>query len=373
MHWAYPDWIWLSILAAGIALLVDIGIVRRRRALQRLAIDHAMKPLLLVSRSAQSLKTGLLAVAAALLALAAVGPQWGRAEAQTQAARGRDVMFVLDVSRSMLAEDVEPSRLERARADMRELAASLHERGGFRVGLIAFADHASILCPLTFDYRAFDEELRNVSLESLRSRGDPGGDRGTQIGTALRRVTRAVDKDQAAYTDVLLFSDGDDMEVDTSAATDELVQLGVRVHAVGLGDPNQGALIPVRDTSGRRSYLRHKGGLVRTRLDEQVLREITRRTGGEYVAERTGSVDLERIFGAVLAAGPTRELPGVGQAQVWVHRYHWFVLPAVLLLLVEIGLGDVGRKTAVAIAQPSYFHWVRRRQKTGPSKVPAMN
>jgi Ca-activated chloride channel family protein len=371
MHWAYPEWIWLSALAAGIAVLVDVGLVRRRRALQRLAIAPAMKPMLLVSRLAQSLKTGLLAVAAALLALAAVGPQWGRAEAQTQPATGRDVLFVLDVSRSMLAEDVQPSRLERARADLRELAASLQERGGYRVGLIAFADHASILCPLTFDYRAFDEELRNVSLESLRMRGDGGGERGTQIGTALRRVTRSIDKEQAVYTDVVLFSDGDDMEADTFGAADTLAELGVRVHAVGLGDPNQGSLIPVKDAVGQRSYLKHQGELVRTRLEEKVLREITRRTGGEYVAERTAYVDLDRVFAALLAEEPSRELQAAGQTQVWVHRYHWFVLPAVLLLLVEMTLGDARKKTPSAIEKPSYFQWVRRGRRTSTSEVPA--
>src|SRR5262249_23707271 len=200
MHLAYPEWIWLSVLAAAAVVLMDVGLLRKRRALARLAVATASGPLLLVSRSAQAVKTVLFAVAAALLAVAAVGPQWGRAEQPTQPATGRDVLFVLDVSRSMLAEDVQPSRLERARADLRDVAAALEKQGGYRVGLIAFADHASVLCPLTFDYRAFDEELRNVSLQSLRLRGDAGGDQGTEIGTALRRVARAIEKDQAAYT-----------------------------------------------------------------------------------------------------------------------------------------------------------------------------
>lgn len=373
MHWAYPQWVWLSVLAAGIVVLVDIGLTRKRRALQRLAVEPAMKPLLLVSRSAQALKTGLLAVAAALLAIAAVGPQWGRVEAQTQPAMGRDVLFVLDVSRSMLAEDVQPNRLERARADLRDLTASLQESGGYRVGLIAFADHASILCPLTFDFRAFDEELRSVSLESLRLRGNAGGEAGTQIGTALRRATRAIAKDQAAYTDVVVFSDGDDMESDTLTAADELAKLGVRVHTVGLGDPGQGALIPLRDASGQRSYLKYRGELVRTRLEEKALREIARRTGGEYIPERTGFVDLDRAFGALLAEQPARELLTAGQSQVWVHRYHWFLLPAIGLLLIELMLGDGRKKALGGNDKPSYFGWVRhhRRQTSATDKLAA--
>jgi Ca-activated chloride channel family protein len=363
MHWAYPEWIWLILLAAGLVVLVDIGRLRRRRALQRLALVPTMKPLLLVSKRAQALKTVLLAIAAALLAIAAIGPQWGCVEAQTQPATGRDVLFVLDVSRSMLAEDVQPNRLERARADMRDLAASLRERGGYRVGLIAFADRASILCPLTFDYRAFDEELRSVALESLRLRGDEPGEQGTQIGTALRRVARAINKVQAAYTDVVLFSDGDDMDADTLATADKLVELGVPVHAVGLGDPSHGALIPIKDAAGQRSYLKYRGELVHTRLEEKVLREIARRTGGEYIAERTGLVEPDLALGVLFAERPSRELHITGQSQVWAHRYQWFVLPAVLLLLIELILGEGRRRAPSEIDRARYFRWVRRKQR----------
>jgi Ca-activated chloride channel family protein len=371
MHWAYPEFLWLSLLAAGMAVLVDIGKVRKRRALQRLAVPRAIKPLLLVSRSAQSLKTALLAVAAALLAIAVVGPQWGHAEEETRPATGRDVLFILDVSRSMLAEDVQPSRLERSRADMRDLAASLESRGGYRVGLIAFADHASVLCPLTFDYRAFDEELRSVTLDSLRLRGDAAGEQGTQIGTALRRVARTIDKDQAAFNDVILFSDGDDMEQETLTAADDLAKLGVRVHPVGLGDPGQGALIPVKDAGGQRGYLKYRGELVRTRLEEKVLREIARRTGGEYVAQRTGYVDLDRVFGALLVDQPARELHTGGQSQVWVHRYQWFLLPAVILLLVEMMLAEARRQIApTSVGIPSYFQWARRKSRVKEETAP---
>jgi Ca-activated chloride channel family protein len=362
MHLAYPEWIWLSLLAAGLAVLVDIGRVRKRRALQRLALAPAMKPLLLVSRSAQALKTTLFAAAAALLAIAAVGPQWGRVEAETLPTTGRDVLFILDVSRSMLAEDVQPSRLERARADLRDLVVSLEQQGGYRVGLIAFADHASILCPLTFDYRAFDEELRNASLEGLRLRSNTGGDQGTQIGTALRRAARSIDKEQAVYTDVVLLSDGDDMEPDTMEAADQLAKLGVRVHTVGFGNPTRGALIPIKDEAGGRSYLKYRGELVHTRLEEKVLRAIAQRTGGEYIPQRTGTVELDRVFGAILADKPTRELQTAGQNQIWVHRYQLFLLPAILLLAAEMMLGDGRKKAPDSIGKPSYFRWVRRKR-----------
>jgi Ca-activated chloride channel family protein len=371
MHWAYPQWIWLSVLAAAICLLVDLARVRKRRALQRLAVPPAVQPLLLVSGYRRAWKTGLLAVAAALLAVAALGPQWGRAEEETQPASGRDVMIVLDVSRSMLAEDAKPNRLARARADVRDLTTYLEQQGGYRIGLIAFADHASVLCPLTFDYRAFDEELGRVSLESLRLRGDSGSADGTQIGDALRRVGAAIDKDQAAFTDVVMISDGDDMEPDTMSAADELAKLGIRVHTVGVGDPNEGSLIPIDSPKGARNYLKYRGELVRTRLEEKVLREIARRTGGQYFAERTGYVQLDRVFGALLAQQPSRELRTGGQSQVWVHRYEWFLLPAILLLLVEMMLGDRGTQPSSAVYKPSYWTRVRRTRGLATSDVGA--
>jgi Ca-activated chloride channel family protein len=359
MHWAYPQFVWLSVLAAGIAVLVDVGRVRRQRAMRLLA----MKTTLLVSRRARSLKTALLAAAAALLAVAAVGPQWGWAEAETRAATGRDVLFVLDVSRSMLAEDVQPSRLERARAEIRDLAASLASKGGYRVGLIAFADRASVLCPLTFDHSAFDEELRNISLQRLRMRGDAAGEHGTQIGTALRRAARMLDKDQAEFTDVFLFSDGDDMEQETLGAADDLAKLGVRVHPVGLGDPNVGSLIPLKGSGSHEGYLKYRGEPVRTRLEENVLREIARRTSGEYVPLRTGQTDLGTIFSTILAHRPARALDAAGTSRVWVHRYQWFLLPAVLLLLAEMMVGEGPKSRGQAVVEKvNYFQWARRKR-----------
>jgi Ca-activated chloride channel family protein len=361
MHWAYPNWVWLSVVAAGIAILMDVGRIRRRRALERLAIPPAVNPLVMVSRVRQGVKTALLAVAAALLAVVAVGPQWGKAEEQTQAASGRDVLFVLDVIRSMLAEDAKPNRLARARADIQDLATYLEQQGGYRVGLIAFADHASVLCPLTFDYRAFEEELGRVSLESLRSHYSSGSGDGTQIGDALRRATSAIDKEQAAFTDVVLLSDGDDMEPDTVSAADGLAKLGVRVHTVGIGNPNEGSLIPIQEI-GRQSYLKYRGEPVRTKLEEKVLQEIAKRTKGQYIPERTGYVPLDQAFGAIFADQPSRELQTAGQSQVWIHRYEWFLLPAILLLVAEMMVGEQRPNATPQVGKPAYFGWVKRKQ-----------
>src|SRR5262249_34115368 len=149
---------------------------------------------------------------------------------------------------------------------------------------VAFADRAYTLCPLTFDYRYFQEELARGSLASLRARESGNAESGTQIGAALYRVAQPLDNQAAAYTDVLLVSDGSDMDADTLAPADALAKLGVPVHAVGVGNPAEGALSPVKGRDGLRTYLRFQGEMVRTKLEEDVLRQVARRTHGRYVA-----------------------------------------------------------------------------------------
>lgn len=372
MHYAYPQLVPAALLAAGaLAGLVALAWLRRRRALRRLAEAPTSGPLLLVNRRRQALKAALFLAAAALIAFALVGPQLGQVidEPAAGPSHGRDVLIVLDVSRSMLAEDVAPSRLARARADVRDLAASLERRGSYRVGLIAFADRAALLCPLTTDFRCFDEELSRASLETLRLRGD-AGDEGTAIGLALHRAAVAVNKQAAAYTDVLLLSDGGDMEEDTLAAADELKSLGVPVHALGLGDPDQGALIPTVGRDGRRGYFEYKGEAVRTKLEEDVLRGITERTGGEYVAVRTGFVELDRWYGTMVAGKVVRELQSTGRSPTFIHRFQFALLPAVLLLLLEALLPD-GRAAPAVPGGTGYFTWLGLRRRRAPFAVPA--
>jgi Ca-activated chloride channel family protein len=366
MHYAYPLLTPASALVAGtIVGLLALAWLRRRRALRRLAEQPTAEPLLLVSRSRQAVKAGLFLAAAGLLAFALLGPQWGRVveERAPSSSPGRDVLVVLDVSRSMLAEDVAPSRLGRAKADIRDLAAALEQQGGYRIGLIAFADRASLLCPLTTDFHCFERELARASLETLRLHGDTGAEAGTAIGLALHRASQAIPKQMAPYTEVLLISDGGDMEEDTLAAADELRELGVPVHAVGLGDATHGALIPITGPDGRRSYLEYQGEQVRTRLEEPVLRSITERTGGQYVAVGTGFVELDHWFGALVASKAVRELQASGRGPIWIHRFQLFLLPAVLLLLAETLLRDA--RTAVGPPRATgYFTWLGLRRRS---------
>jgi Ca-activated chloride channel family protein len=378
MHYAYPNLIWLSILAAGGAGLAFYALWRKRQALRRLAGRVGAGTGLLVNRPIQAVKAGLVAGAALLLALVLLGPQWGRSATPTRPARGRDVLVIFDVSNSMLAEDMDPgrlandkgvdvppSRLNAAKADIRRLAAALEKKGGYRIGLIAFADRAVLLCPFTFDFRCFEEEVGQVSLDAIRVRGAPTGAEGTDIATALRRARELIDKQQTSYTDVFLFSDGGDMEPNTLDAADGLAEAGVAVHAVGLGDAVREAPIPVKAAGGLRTFLKdEQGETVGTRLEEDVLRKIAQRTHGRYLAVGTGALDVDRTLGDLLASKPTRELKKGGQGSVYIHRFQWFLAPALALLLLEMMLRDGRRKRTASVAEARYFPWRRKRKET---------
>jgi Ca-activated chloride channel family protein len=371
MHFAYDQQAWLLGFAAALALFAAVALWRRYRALRRLADAEATRPLLLARRWVVPFKTLLLVASATLLGIALLGPQWGYVPSEAPPARGRDLLILLDVSRSMLAEDVAPNRLARARADVRDLVASLEEAGGYRVGLIAFADRAALLCPLTTDYRCFEEELARASLETLRLRGDVGLEGGTQIAAALLRAGQAIDKQNAPYTDVLLISDGGDMAHETLAAADDLRKAGIVVHALGLGDRSQGALIPVVGADGRRTFLRYQGELVRVRLEEPILQAVAQKTGGRYLAAGTGYLPLDRAFREMVADKESRELAASVTPPVGIHRYQAFLALALALLLLETMLGN-GRRTVSGVPRrPRYFGWVRRRQQAATTPAGA--
>jgi Ca-activated chloride channel family protein len=274
------------------------------------------------------------------------------------------VLILLDVSRSMLAEDVAPNRLERAKADLRDLAARLEREGGYRIGLIAFAERAAVLCPLTSDYRCFEEELAAASLETLRLRGHANWGDGTQISTALDRAGQAIDDANAAYTDLLLISDGDDMARQTLAAADVLARRGIVVHTLGLGDPEHGSLIPVRDRFGRSTFLRYQNEPVYTRLQEPILRAIAEHTSGRYFEVGTGFLELDREFGDLVIDKEGLERQTAGKQRHGIHRFQWFVAPALALLLLNGLLGDARRPGKTMPYRPTYFRWVRRRPQT---------
>jgi Ca-activated chloride channel family protein len=261
-----------------------------------------------------------------LLLLALAGPRWGTGEDRAVAV-GRDLIIVLDVSRSMQAEDMadpqQRTRWQAARQATLELLETVQQRGGHRIGIVLFAARPTLLAPLTTDY----DFLRSLLLEldgeypPVEVRPAPQDTvSGTRIGRALAAAVQTHDSRYPGYQDILLLSDGDD------PGEDEEWREGIRVaraanipvHTVGLGDPHTPATLVLGGT------------FVQTRLHESILRTIAEETGGYYIPAQRQHPHLGDFFRQYLEPLPSRvvtdeELPVLSE------RYHWCLLPALAL------------------------------------------
>lgn len=220
--------------------------------------------------------------------LALMRPQTPGLAAQSSGRVQADVMVVLDLSKSMLAEDAAPNRLERAKSEIIELSTQL---SGYRLGLVGFAGRASVLCPLTTDIGFFSLALSNADPSSI-TRG------GTRIGEAIRTAVKAFGPGQAPRL-MLLITDGEDHDSYPKEAATAAKELGIHIVSIGFGS-EQGSQITITDPqTGAKSSLRDRDGqVVLSKLDGETLRELALMTDGAYVPAGTAALDLESIVGA---------------------------------------------------------------------------
>jgi Ca-activated chloride channel family protein len=213
---------------------------------------------------------------------------------------GRDVVFLLDVSKSMLAEDLVPNRLERAKLAIRDCIDRLE---GDRVGIVVFAGTAAVKCPLTLDYGFFRMMLDNISTDSV-ARG------GTMVGDAVRKVMDDVFDDQdKEFKDIILITDGEDHDSFPVEAAKKAGAKGVRIIAIGLGDENEGKRIPVTKKDGQKTFLKYKGQEIWTKLDADTLRKMVNTTpGGKYLNVATGTIDLGNVYTALIRSAAKKKL-----------------------------------------------------------------
>lgn len=327
----------LAIVPALLALYV-YGFRRKHAALATF-VGQLQAPRLVVglNRRRQWLKAACLITAVASLVVALMQPQWGRG-LQDVPRQGRDLLIVLDVSLSMLAEDAAPNRLERAKALVDEMVTAVSEDGGHRIGLIAFAGRASLHCPLTLDYDFFRERLDEVGTGTVPRQG-------TAIGAALRQSLQGFGTPAAGYTDVILVTDGEDHDSLPAEAAKAAAASGVSIYAVGIGDAVDGAAIPIKDEDGERRLLQYQDAVVTSRLQEDVLRNLTQLTDGAYVAADGGEISLAKLYRTQIAQKPRRRIDAASSEQP-VARYQWFVLAALLLLAADMLLLASGRRKA---------------------------
>jgi Ca-activated chloride channel homolog len=273
--------------------------------------------------------------AVACLVVALMQPQWGETEEDVPR-RGRDLVIVLDVSLSMLAEDAPPNRLEHAKRLVRELVETVRAEGGHRLGLVTFAGRAALQSPLTLDYGLFLERLAEAHPARVPIKG-------TLIGDALRQTVRALGGLEPDYTDLVLITDGDDHGSLPDEAAAWLADQGIALYVLGVGDPRGGAHIPLEDGNGRSTFLRYEGLEVSTRMHSDLLAGMALRGKGVFLAANHGEAPLARLYADRIAELPRRQIDAYSRT-VAAERFQWFVLAALLLLGAEMVLRE---RTAV--------------------------
>jgi len=274
-------------------------------------------------------KAVVLLTALGALVLAIIDPRWGVYWEEVPS-HGIDVMFVLDVSKSMLAEDIAPSRLERAKQDIKDVLEVL---GGDRCGLVTFAGTAGLRCPLTTNYSSFI-----MALDEVEPSGAARG--GSLLGDAIRMAADSFVDKIKEYKIIIVLSDGEDQgSFPIEAARKVHEEKGIRVYTVGLGDSSQGARIPMLK-DGQKIYLQYEGQEVWTKMDPATLQQMALSGGGAFIPAGTSQIDLGQIYRQKIAGSEQREFQG-SRVQRYKVRYQWFAGLALLLLMVETMISEV--------------------------------
>jgi Ca-activated chloride channel family protein len=294
-------------------------------------------------------------MAGLLMTLVAIArPQWGMKD-ETVYQRGRDLLVVLDVSRSMLATDVHPSRLGRAKVDLLDLIRQLH---GDRVGLLAFRGRPLLLCPLTTDYGFLSQTLEGTGVDSA-----PAGE--TDIGDAIQEALRNFQGDEGSHKAIVLISDGDDLAGKTAEAAAKAKEQGVAIFTVGFGS-TEGA--PVPSASNKKETMSFQGQAVISKLNHEILRDIAEKTGGAYVPVGLANVKLGDLYRNHLSRITAHDLEESVQRRT-VERYQWFLFPAVLcfLTIAFFSRGQIALKRKTNIEQSTSNSQHRTTKATLPS------
>lgn len=333
-----PQWLaWLWIVPAAAALVL-VGVRLRRAGVDRL-VGAALAPLLTPGvRPLRILMKGMLAAGAiGLIVLALARPGWSPRPRKVARA-GRDVAVLIDVSRSMLAEDVKPNRLSRAKLIVKDMMDAAR---GDRIGIIAFAGNASVRCPLTTDASFARLALDNLTPLSV-------GRGGTMIGDAIRvALDEFFAEGEGRYRDIVLITDGEDHESFPVEAAAAAAERGVRIIAIGIGSEFGGATIPNSRLTGggeETPVVTYEGEVVHTKLESDSLKRVAAATpGGVYLNVGTGNIRMDKVYRELMARAERREME-TAERMTYREGFQVFLGAAFALLLLEGLIGERSRR-----------------------------
>ena len=317
---ANPEWLWLLLAVVAIPIIYLLLRLYRKSKLKSFGNVAVLNTLMPDYSGVRGwIKIALFSLAVGFLALALARPHTGSKLRSTEV-EGREVVLVVDVSNSMLAEDVTPSRMERTRYAISRLVQSMKED---RLGIVAFAEEAEVLLPITGDYKMAEAMVKRLS-PSLIAR--QGTDIGEALDVALLSFTESTKESHSRV--VILITDGEEHNQHTEAAIESAVAQGVMVCAIGIGTP-EGTPLKINGEL----IEDEEGKMVVTKLGEPLLQHIAEATGGIYVRSRNESFGLEEIIERLDQIEAT-QLTQI-TFEEYDEQYQWFLGAALLLLIAE--------------------------------------
>jgi len=323
MKFAAPQMFWLLALVPVLILFFWWSWRERQRLMAQFINSRLLSGLIAgVSTARQKIRATLLISAVMFIVLALARLQWGYSQVEV-AQKGLDIVVAIDTSKSMLATDITPNRLARAKLAALSL---MQQAKSDRLGVVAFAGSAFLECPLTIDDGAFQQSVQALDINSI-SEG------GTSLAEAIDTAAKAF-REGDNYKVLVLFTDGEDNDTGAIEAAQSAGKDGVKIFTVGIGTA-AGELLQIKDENGNSEFIRDdQGHVVKSHLNEALLRQIADATGGSYYS-LSGANTMDALYERSLAP-----LPRSQSHEQWVkrpyERYHWPLAIAVLLLITEI-------------------------------------
>jgi len=321
-----PDYIYLLILVPIIIVGYWLMSLKAQRKLNMFASDSMLK-IIAPSRSLakQNIKFGIIILAFVLIVLSVANPQVGAKIEQVKQV-GIDIYILLDVSKSMAAQDIEPSRLEKSKYEISKLIQNMQ---GDRIGLIVSSGDAFIQFPLTSDYSAAGLFLNSVDFTSVPTPG-------TAIERAISLAANSFQENVKTKKAIIILTDGEDHEGNIDDAVAEAVDKGIQIFCIGVGSEN-GAPVPITDKNRIVGYKKDQSGnVVISKLDESTLRNIASKGNGKFYRSTNNEDELEKVFDDL--AKIEKNEYGVARITDYEDRYYYLLFPAIVLLMIEIFL-----------------------------------
>ncbi|MGL1932136.1 MAG: VWA domain-containing protein [Desulfotalea sp.] len=328
INFQQPIWILVGLIAVLTCFTFDF--IRQKRRQEKLA-DFACQKLrekliVNVSKRRRSTKNVLILLAIFFIFVAIARPQYGFQWIDVRS-KGIDILFAIDTSRSMLAEDIKPNRLERARYAILDFSQNLN---GDRVGLIPFAGSAYLMCPLTTDYTAFSDSVQDLDTNII-----------PQAGTNISAVIELAEKTLQTSNNhkiLIILTDGENLQGNVIETATKAGENGMAIYTIGVGT-NSGELIPTEN-----GFLRDSNGkYVSSKLDEETLKKISASTGAKSVLLGSRGQGLEKIYNEELSLIPKSENKEK-RKKVFIQRYYWPLGFALFLLILEMLIGEHGKQ-----------------------------